>query len=65
MEARIANEFAVVSVREVDTGAGKRLELYSQLRDQRVQLDATVLDALCTFEPAELTEMVRSRSEDE
>jgi hypothetical protein len=52
---RIANEFAVVLVRRVCTGAGYRLELQSERNDQRVQLDATVLEALCGLGPAELS----------
>lgn len=57
-EIRIANEFAVISVRPVSTGAGRRLELHSERSDRRVQLDATVLDGLCRLSPEQLTAVV-------
>jgi hypothetical protein len=56
--ARIANEFAAVTVRQVDTGAGRRLELHSELTDETVRLDATVLEALCGMTPSELAALV-------
>jgi hypothetical protein len=57
--ARIANEFAAVVVRQVETGAGRRLELYSQLTDETVRLDATVLEALCGMSATELSALVK------
>lgn len=56
--ARIANEFAAVTVRQVDTGTGRRLELHSELTNETVWLDATVLEALCGMSPAELAALV-------
>jgi hypothetical protein len=56
--ARIANEFAAVVVRQVETGAGRRLELYSQLTGETVRLDATVLEALCGMTATELSALV-------
>jgi hypothetical protein len=56
--ARIANEFAAVTVRQVETGAGRRLELRSELTDECVHLDATVLEALCGMTPSELSGLV-------
>jgi len=56
--ARIANEFAAVTVRQVETGAGRRLELHSELTDELVLLDATVLEALCGMSASELSGLV-------
>lgn len=50
----VANEFAVVSLRKVQTRNGERLEIRSLGHDQSVLLDAIALEALTWSTPLEV-----------
>lgn len=52
-EIRIANEFAVVTVRKVETNAGERLELEAPKKDSKIRLDAVALESL-TWQDSDL-----------
>lgn len=54
----IANEFADVVVRKVETRNGVRLELWSPRRGTCVRYDAVALDALSYQEPEFITELL-------
>ena len=54
----IANEFANVVVRKVETRNGVRLELWSPRRGTCVRYDAVALDALSYQEPEFITELL-------
>lgn len=54
----VANEFADVVVRRVETRNGLRLEIASPRRGTRVHLDAVALDALSYSEPELITELL-------
>jgi hypothetical protein len=57
----IANEFADVVVRRVETRNGMRLDIWSPRRGSRVLLDAVALDCL-TFQEPELITQLLSRN---
>lgn len=57
----IANEFADVVVRKVETRNGMRLDIWSPRRGSRVQLDAVALDCL-TFQEPELISQLLARN---
>ncbi|MEU6661979.1 hypothetical protein [Streptomyces sp. NPDC046821] len=57
----IANEFADVVIRKVETRNGMRLEIWSPRRGSRVLLDAVALDCLSFQEPGFITEMLARR----
>ena len=57
----IANEFADVVVRKVETRNGMRLDIWSPRRGTRVLLDAVALDCLSFQEPELITEMLARR----
>ena len=57
----IANEFADVVVRKVETRNGMRLDIWSPRRGTRVLLDAVALDCLSFQEPDLITEMLARR----
>ncbi|WP_049986578.1 hypothetical protein [Halobellus rufus] len=50
-EIRIANEFAVVTVRKVQTNAGERLEIAAPKKDSKIHLDAVALESLTWQDP--------------
>lgn len=54
----IANEFADVVVRKVDTRNGVRLDIWSPRRGTRIRLDAVALDCLSYQEPELITELL-------
>lgn len=54
----VANEFADVRVRRVQTRNGVRLEIFSPRRGTRVHLDAVELDLLSFQEPEMFSEML-------
>ncbi|MBL5973746.1 MAG: dihydrodiol dehydrogenase [Candidatus Leucobacter sulfamidivorax] len=54
----IANEFADVVVRKVETRNGVRLELWSPRRGTCVRYDAVALDVLSYQEPEFITELL-------
>lgn len=54
----IANEFADVVVRKVETRNGMRLDIWSPRRGSRVQLDAVALDCLSFQEPELITQLL-------
>jgi len=55
----IANEFADVVVRKVDTRNGVRLELWSPRRGTCIRLDAVALDAISYQDPEFITGLLR------
>ena len=57
----IANEFADVVIRKVETRNGMRLAIWSPRRGSRVLLDAVALDCLSYQEPELITEMLAHR----
>ena len=57
----IANEFADVVVRRVETRNGMRLDIWSPRRGTRVLLDAVALDCLSYQEPDLITELLARR----
>jgi hypothetical protein len=57
----IANEFADVVVRKVETRNGMRLDIWSPRRGTRIQLDAVALDCLSFQEPELITELLTRR----
>lgn len=54
----IANEFADVVVRKVETRNGVRLELWSPRRGTCIRFDAVALDVLSYQEPEFITELL-------
>ncbi len=54
----VANEFADVVVRRVETRNGMRLDIWSPKRGSRVQLDAVALDCLSFQEPELITQLL-------
>lgn len=54
----VANEFADVVVRRVETRNGMRLDIWSPKRGSRVLLDAVALDCLSFQEPELITELL-------
>jgi len=56
---RITSESATVELTLVRTGNGQRLALSSERSGDSVELDATLLDALCSVRSEQLTEIVR------
>ena len=54
----IANEFADVVVRKVETRNGMRLSIWSPRRGSQVLLDAVALDCLSYQEPELITELL-------
>jgi hypothetical protein len=54
----IANEFADVVVRKVETRNGMRLDIWSPRRGSRVQLDAVALDCLSYQEPGLISQLI-------
>lgn len=54
----IANEFADVVVRRVETRNGMRLDIWSPRRGTRVRLDAVALDCLSFQEPELITQLL-------
>lgn len=54
----IANEFADVVVRKVETRNGMRLDIWSPKRGSRVRLDAVALDCLSFQEPELITQLL-------
>lgn len=57
----IANEFADVVIRKVDTRNGMRLDIWSPRRGTRILLDAVALDCLSYQEPSLITELLARR----
>ncbi|MFG2884600.1 dihydrodiol dehydrogenase [Streptomyces sp. NPDC048297] len=57
----IANEFADVIIRKVQTRNGVRLDIWSPRRGSRVLLDAVALDCLSFQEPDFITDMLARR----
>lgn len=57
----IANEFADVVVRKIETRNGMRLDIWSPRRGTRVLLDAVALDCLSFQDPEFITEMLARR----
>jgi hypothetical protein len=57
----IANEFADVVVRRVETRNGMRLDIWSPRRGSRILLDAVALDCLSFQEPELITELLAQR----
>jgi hypothetical protein len=57
----IANEFADVVVRKVETRNGMRLDIWSPRRGTRILLDAVALDCLSYQEPELITELLSRR----
>ena len=57
----IANEFADVVVRKVETRNGMRLDIWSPRRGTRVLLDAVALDCLSYQDPELVTELLARR----
>jgi len=54
----IANEFADVVVRKVETRNGVRLEIYSPRRGACIRYDAVALDVLSYQEPQFITDLL-------
>ena len=54
----IANEFAYVHVRKVNTRNGERLEIRSPRRDTLIRLDPTELDAISGLDPEAFTRLL-------
>lgn len=54
----VANEFADVVVRRVETRNGMRLDIWSPKRGSRVLLDAVALDCLSFQTPDLITELL-------
>lgn len=54
----IANEFADVVVRKVETRNGMRLDIWSPKRGTRVLLDAVALDCLSFQEPELISQLL-------
>jgi hypothetical protein len=54
----IANEFADVVLRKVETRNGMRLDIWSPRRGTRIQLDAVALDCLSFQKPELITQML-------
>jgi hypothetical protein len=54
----VANEFADVVVRRVETRNGMRLDIWSPRRGSRVLLDAVALDCLSFQEPELITQLL-------
>ncbi|MFI7643932.1 hypothetical protein [Nonomuraea sp. NPDC049400] len=54
----VANEFADVVVRRVETRNGMRLDIWSPRRGTRVMLDAVALDCLSFQEPELITQLL-------
>lgn len=54
----IANEFADVVVRKVETRNGMRLDIWSPKRGSRVRFDAVALDCLSFQEPELITQLL-------
>ncbi|WP_340539309.1 hypothetical protein [Nocardioides sp. GXZ039] len=57
----VANEFADVVVRRVETRNGMRLDIWSPRRGTRIQLDAVALDCLSYQAPDLITELLVRR----
>lgn len=57
----IANEFADVVVRKIDTRNGMRLDIWSPRRGSRIMLDAVALDCLSFQDPELITELLARR----
>lgn len=57
----IANEFADVVIRRVETRNGMRLDIWSPRRGSRILLDAVALDCLSYQEPELITELLARR----
>ncbi|MDX3240455.1 dihydrodiol dehydrogenase [Streptomyces sp. ME18-1-4] len=57
----IANEFADVVIRKVETRNGMRLDIWSPRRGSRVLLDAVALDCLTFQEPELISELLERR----
>jgi hypothetical protein len=54
----IANEFADVVIRKVETRNGMRLDIWSPRRGSRVLLDAVALDCLSYQEPELISQLI-------
>ncbi|WP_456612726.1 hypothetical protein [Blastococcus sp. SYSU DS0753] len=54
----IANEFADVVIRKVETRNGMRLDIWSPRRGSRVMLDAVALDCLSYQEPELISQLI-------
>lgn len=54
----VANEFADVVIRRVETRNGMRLDIWSPKRGSRVLLDAVALDCLSFQQPELITELL-------
>jgi hypothetical protein len=54
----IANEFADVVLRKVETRNGMRLDIWSPRRGTRIRLDAVALDCLSFQQPELITELL-------
>lgn len=54
----IANEFADVVIRKVETRNGMRLDIWSPKRGSRVLLDAVALDCLSFQEPDLISQLL-------
>ncbi len=54
----IANEFADVVIRKVETRNGMRLDIWSPKRGSRVLLDAVALDCLSFQEPELISQLL-------
>lgn len=54
----VANEFADVVVRRVETRNGMRLDIWSPRRGTRVMLDAVALDCLSFQEPELISQLL-------
>ncbi|GCD91185.1 hypothetical protein [Nocardioides sp. LS1] len=57
----IANEFADVVVRKIETRNGMRLDIWSPRRGSRIMLDALALDCLSYQEPELITQLLARR----
>ena len=57
----IANEFADVVIRRVETRNGMRLDIWSPRRGSRILLDAVALDCLSYQEPELITKLLARR----
>jgi hypothetical protein len=57
----IANEFADVVIRKVETRNGMRLDIWSPRRGSRIRLDAVALDCLSFQEPELISELLSRR----
>lgn len=54
----IANEFADVVIRKIETRNGMRLDIWSPRRGSRVLLDAVALDCLSYQEPELISQLI-------